>query len=278
LKKKNPLKIFTINIFFIIACFFALLPILYAFSLSLNANSSILSSDFSFIPKVLSLKNYKAVFVEKPVIMWFLNTFSLAFFTVILSLSVSIPAAYMFSEFSFKGKKPIIRILILLYSFPSILSMFAIYKLLSNLNLINTRIGLVIVYTGTMAIFGLINMKGYFDTIPNEIEDAARLDGASDFMVVRKIIIPLARPSIIVTGIQVLIYVWNEYIFAINFMTGSDKFTLASGLYTMQATEKSGSWAVFSAASIVISIPILTIFFLSQKYMISGLTSGGVKG
>ena len=278
MKKKNPFKIFSINFFFIIACFLALVPILYAFSLSLNANSSILSSDFSFIPKVFSLKNYKAVFVEKPVIIWFLNTFCLAFFTVVLALSVSIPAAYMFSEFSFKGRKSIIRILILLYSFPSILSMLAIYKLLSNFNLINTRIGLIIVYTGTMSIFGLINMKGYFDTIPNEIEEAARLDGASDFMVVRKIIIPLARPSIIVTAIQVLIYVWNEYIFAVNFMTGADKFTLASGLYTMQATEKSGSWAVFSAASIVISIPILTIFFLTQKYMVSGLTSGGVKG
>jgi len=278
LKKKNPLKIFSINLFFIIACFLALLPILYAFSLSLNANSSILSSDFSFIPKILSLKNYKAVFVDKPVLLWFSNTFYLAFFTVLLALSVSIPAAYMFSEFSFKGRKAILRILILLYSFPSILSMFAIYKLLSNLDLVNTRIGLIFVYTGTMAIFGLINMKGYFDTIPVEIEEAARMDGASDFTVVRKIIIPLARPSIIVTAIQVLIYVWNEYIFAVNFMTGSDKFTLASGLYAMQATEKSGSWAVFSAASIVISIPILTIFFLTQKYMVSGLTSGGVKG
>ena len=129
-----------------------------------------------------------------------------------------------------------------------------------------------------MSVFALWNMKGYFDTIPVEIEEAAKIDGCSDFDIVVKIVTPLARTSLIVTGTMVLNYVWNEYIFSINFLTGSSNETLASGLYSLQATEMSGSWPVFSAAAILVSLPVLMIFFLSQKYMTSGLTSGGVKG
>ena len=149
---------------------------------------------------------------------------------------------------------------------------------MSSLHLINTRLGLIIIYAGTMSVFALWNMKGYFDTIPVEIEEAAKIDGCSDFEIVVKIVTPLARPSLIVTGTMVLNYVWNEYIFSINFLTGSINETLASGLYSLQATEMSGSWPVFSAAAILVSLPVLMIFFLSQKYMTSGLTSGGVKG
>ena len=149
---------------------------------------------------------------------------------------------------------------------------------MSSLHLINTRLGLIIIYAGTMSVFALWNMKGYFDTIPVEIEEAAKIDGCSDFEIVVKIVTPLARPSLIVTGTMVLNYVWNEYIFSINFLTGSSNETLASGLYSLQATEMSGSWPVFSAAAILVSLPVLMIFFLSQKYMTSGLTSGGVKG
>jgi arabinogalactan oligomer/maltooligosaccharide transport system permease protein len=129
-----------------------------------------------------------------------------------------------------------------------------------------------------MAIFGVLNMKGYFDSVPADIEEAAAIDGASAWQTVTKILMPLAKPSIIVTGVMVLIYVWNEYIYAITFMTGEHNYTLAAGLYSLQATEMSGSWPVFAAASIVISLPILIIFFLTQKHMTSGLTAGGVKG
>ena len=129
-----------------------------------------------------------------------------------------------------------------------------------------------------MAVFALWNMKGYFDTIPTEIEEAAMIDGASPVQIVTKIVLPLAKPTIAVTAMMVLVYVWNEYIFAVNFMTGSDTYTLAAGLYSLQATEMSGSWPVFAAASIVVSIPILIVFFALQKNMTTGLTSGGVKG
>mgnify|MGYP003413733276 FL=1 len=267
-----------LNLFFVLACLMALIPILYALSISFTKDASLLSKDFSFIPKKFTLDNYKAVFTEEPVPLWFWNSIFLAFATICLSLCTAVPASYVFSRWKFHGRKGILKILLLLYSFPSILSMFAIYKMMSSLHLINTRLGLIIIYAGTMSVFALWNMKGYFDTIPVEIEEAAKIDGCSDFEIVVKIVTPLARPSLIVTGTMVLNYVWNEYIFSINFLTGSSNETLASGLYSLQATEMSGSWPVFSAAAILVSLPVLMIFFLSQKYMTSGLTSGGVKG
>lgn len=267
-----------VNLFFIILCFFILVPVLYALSVSLNADNSLLSSDFSFLPKRLTLQNYRAVFVEKPILLWLKNSLILAGATLVISLGTGIPAAYVFSRKRFPGRKAVLKMLILLYAFPSLLSMTALYKLLVPLELINTRTGLIIVYTGTMAVFALWNMKGYFDTIPVEIEEAARIDGATPLQLVRKIVLPLAKPTIAVTVMMVLIYVWNEYIFAINFMLGSDTYTLAAGLYSLQATEMSGSWPVFAAASITVSVPILIIFFLLQKNMAAGLTSGGVKG
>lgn len=267
-----------LHIFFIVLCFATLVPILYALSVSLNAENSLLSSDFRFIPKQFTLDNYKAVFTEQSVMLWFKNSMILAVCTVVISLGAAIPAAYVFSRKRFAGRGAILEILLLLYSFPSVLSMFAIYKLLSPLGLVNSRIGLILVYTGTMAVFGLWNMKGYFDTIPIEIEEAASIDGASSFQLVTKIVLPLAKPSILVTAVMILIYVWNEYLFAITFMTGAENYTLAAGLYSLQATEISGSWPVFAAASLVVSAPILIIFFAVQRHMTSGLTAGGVKG
>lgn len=267
-----------LNLFFIACCFLALLPILYALSVSLDARGSLLSSSFSFIPKELTLKHYAHVFSEEPVPVWFLNTMLLTAATVALAMGTAVPAAYVFSRRRFAGRAAVLRALLLLYSFPSILSMFAIYRLMSALGLVNTHIGLIVIYAGTMSVFALLNMKGYFDAIPVEIEDAGRIDGCGDRKIVTKIVLPLARPTLIVTGVMIVNFVWNEYIFSINFLTGSDRMTLASGLYSLQATETSGSWPVFAAASLVVSFPVLVIFFLSQRHMVSGLTSGGVKG
>ncbi len=267
-----------LNLFFIALCFVTLIPILYALSVSLSGTNSLLSSDFTFIPKDFTLKNYIAVFTGEDILTWFKNSIFLAGATVALSLLVAIPAAYCFSRRRFPGRRMILRWLVLLNSFPAILSMFAVYRLLRPMGLINHRLGLMIIYTGTMAVFSLWNMKGYFDTIPVDIEEAAQIDGADAVQVVTKIVLPLARPSIIVTALMVLIYVWNEYIYATTFMTGEQNYTLAAGLYALQATEMSGSWPVFAAASITVSVPVLIIFFMCQKHMTSGLTAGGVKG
>jgi len=275
---KEAAALTALNVFFIVVCFITLIPILYAVSVSLSGGGSLLSSDFSFIPKDLSLTNYKEVLFGEDIALWLKNTVLLAVSTVSLSLVFAVPAAYCFSRRSFAGRKFVLKCLVLLNSFPAILSMFAIYRLLRPLGLVNSRAGLILVYTGTMAVFSLWNTKGYFDTIPVEIEEAARMDGANDMQVVMKIVLPLAKPSIITTALQVLIYVWNEYIYATTFMTGESKYTLAAGLNSLQATEMTGSWPVFAAAAISVSLPVLIIFFMCQKYMSSGLTAGGVKG
>ena len=277
-KTRQRIGLIVLNLFFILFCFITLVPILYALSVSLNGDNSLLSSDFSFIPKNFTMANYRAVFVEEPIMLWLKNSLILAVVTLLISLGTGIPAAYVFSRKKFRGRRPILKALILLYAFPSLLSMTALYKLMSPMGLINTKLGLIIVYTGTEAVFALWNMKGYFDTIPYEIEEAAMIDGASPLQIVIRIVLPLAKPTIAVTAMMVLIYVWNEYIFAVNFMTGQDTYTLAAGLYSLQATEMSGNWPIFAAASIVVSIPILIVFFALQRNMTTGLTSGGVKG
>ncbi len=248
-KRKQQVKLAVVNLVLMLVCIVTFVPILYAFSVSINEQNSLLSSDFSFIPKEVTLENYRKVFTEEPVVLWFRNSLFLAVSTVMISLGTGIPAAYIFSRRRFPGRNAILQMLILLYAFPSLLSMTALYKLLSPMGLINTKTGLIIVYTGTMAVFALWNMKGYFDTIPIEIEEAAMIDGASPLQIVRRIVLPLAKPTVAVTAMMVLIYVWNEYIFAINFMTGENTYTLAAGLYSLQANETSGSWPVFSAAS-----------------------------
>lgn len=275
---KKRIELAVINLFFIVICLVVLIPVLYALSVSLNADNSLLSSNFSFIPRRFTFGNYIAVFTEEPVLLWTKNSLIMAAVTLLFSLGTGIPAAYMFSRRRFFGRDLILRMLVLLYAFPSLLSMTALYKLLMPLGLINTRIGLINVYTGTMAVFALWNMKGYFDTIPTEIEEAAAIDGADTMQLVTKVVLPLAKPTIAVTAMMVLIFVWNEYIFAINFMTGTQTYTLAAGLYSLQATEMQGSWPVFAAASLVVSVPILIVFFALQRNMTTGLTAGGVKG
>jgi len=267
-----------LNIFFIALCFGVLIPILYAFSVSLNAQDSLIGADFRFIPRDFTLEHYRAVLFDYPVLLWLSNTVILAFSSVFISMLVAIPGAYSLSRLRFKGSRPIVKSLIMLHSFPAILSMFALFRLLMPLGLINTRTGLIIIYVGTMSIFGLLNMKGYFDSIPSDIEEAAQIDGANKRQTVMLILLPLAKPAIVVTCMMVLIFVWNEYIFAITFMTGASNYTLSVGLFSLQATEMAGSWPVFAAASITISLPVLVVFFAVQRYMVSGLTAGGVKG
>ena len=276
--RRQKIKLTLLHTFFIFICTLGLIPILYALSLSLSGNDSALSSDFSFIPKKLTLKNYTSILTEEPFLVWLKNSVVLSIGTMILVMIFSVIAAYAFSRYRFKGRIPALKMLILLNAFPQILSMFAIFRLFKNMNLLNSQSGLIIIYAGSMCIFSIWNMKGYFDTIPYDIEEACKIDGASDLQLLGKIVLPLARPAIIVTSVMVLIFVWNEYLFATTFLLNEKSYSLAGGLYQLQANDYSRNWPLFSAAAILVCIPILIIFFCIQKYMVSGLTAGGVKG
>jgi ABC-type maltose transport systems, permease component len=276
-KTRRSVCLLITNLLFIILCIAVLIPIFYALSVSLSDGNDIISSRFSFIPKHLSLENYRTVLFQMPFFLWLKNSLVLAFFTVLISVAIAVFAAYACARYRFKGRKSLMYLLLLLNAFPSILSMFALYRLLRITGLMNSYAGLTLIYTGSMTIFSLWNMKGYFDTIPVDIEQAARIDGATDSIIIREIILPLAKPTIIVTAVLVLLSVWNDYIFAINFLSGAEKYTLAVGLYSLQATDYTRNWPLFSAASLLASLPALIIFFLIQRHMRSGLTAGGVK-
>lgn len=277
-KSETRLKLLFLNIFFIVICIIALIPVAYAVTLSFSGSGGALSDGMSLIPKNFTLNNYREILFEKPFLTWLKNSLELSIGTIVIAIGFAIMAAYAFSRYRFKGKNTVLQMLLLLNAFPQILSMFAIFRVFKKLNLLNNGIGLIIIYAGSMCIFSIWNLKGYFDTIPIEIEEASKIDGASDLHILRKIIFPLAMPAIIVTSVMVLIFVWNEYLFATTFMLSEDSYTLAGGLYQLQANDYSRNWSVFTAASVLVSIPILVIFFCIQKHMVSGLTSGGVKG
>lgn len=277
-KVKNWLQLGALHIFYILLCFLSLVPILYALQLSFSGSGGALSSGLSILPQDFTLDNYRRIITEKPFLRWFSNSAVLAVLTMVIALGFAVAAAYAFSRYRFRGRNGILKLLLLLNAFPQILSMFALFRLLKEMHMLDTKLGLVMIYAGSMCIFSVWNMKGYFDTIPTEIEEASKIDGASDFQLLRKIVMPLALPAIIVTAVMVLIFVWNEYLFSTTFLLNENSYTLAGGLYQLQSDDYSRSWSMFAAAAILVSLPVLVIFFCIQKYMVSGLTAGGVKG
>lgn len=277
-KVKNWLQLGALHIFYILLCFLSLVPILYALQLSFSGSGGALSSGLSILPQDFTLDNYRRIITEKPFLRWFSNSAVLAVLTMVIAIGFAVVAAYAFSRYRFRGRTGILKVLLLLNAFPQILSMFALFRLLKEMHMLDTKLGLVIIYAGSMCIFSIWNMKGYFDTIPTEIEEASKIDGASDFQLLWKIVMPLALPAIIVTAVMVLIFVWNEYLFSTTFLLNENSYTLAGGLYQLQSNDYSRSWSMFAAAAILVSLPVLVIFFCIQKYMVSGLTAGGVKG
>lgn len=275
---KQKLHLFFLNLLLSFVCLLALIPILYSFILSISSGRGALITGFSGILHGFTLENYREILVEEPFLKWLVNSVVLSIGTMIIAMGTSVSASYAFSRFQFAGKKSAMQLLLLLNAFPQILSMLAIFRLFRLMNLLDSHIGLIFIYAGSMCIFGIWNMKGYFDSIPIEIEEASKIDGASNLQLILRIILPLARPAIIVTAVMILIFVWNEYLFATTFMLKEESYTLAGGLYQLQANDYSRSWPLFSAAAMLVSVPILIIFFIIQKYMVSGLTAGGVKG
>lgn len=277
-KARRMMGLFGLEVLFFILCSITLIPILYAVSLSFSTGSTALGSGISFLPEKMTLQNYRVILMEEPFLLWLKNSAILSIGTMVVAMATAVTAAYAFSRYRFRGRSGVLKLLLILNAFPQILSMFAIFRLFKTFHLLNSYVGLVIVYAGSMCIFSIWNMKGYFDTIPVEIEEAARIDGAGGGKILTSIVLPLARPAIIVTGVMVLIYVWNEYLFSTTFMMSPDSYTLAAGLYQLQSGDYSRSWPLFATASILVSVPILIVFFCIQKYMVSGLTAGGVKG
>ena len=278
LRTETVVKGIVLNSIYILLCLTALLPIFYALIVSFGGKSAVLSGSLSILPKDPTLENYRTILIDEPFLLWLKNSLLLSVGTILVAMTCAIPAAYAASRWRFKGRKTLLRSLLILNAFPQVLSLFALFRVLKITGMLNSHMGLIIIYAGSMCVFAIWNMKGYFDTIPIEIEEASKTDGASDLQTIRRIIMPLARPAIIVTCVMVLITVWNEYLFSTTFLLDSSTYSLAGGLYQLQSNDYSRNWSMFSAASILTSVPLVLVFFKIQKYMAFGLTAGGVKG
>ena len=242
LRTETAVKGIVLNSIYILLCLTALLPIFYALIVSFGGKSAVLSGSLSILPEDPTLENYRTILIDEPFLLWLKNSLLLSVGTILVAMTCAIPAAYAASRWRFKGRKTLLRSLLILNAFPQVLSLFALFRVLKITGMLNSCMGLIIIYAGSMCVFAIWNMKGYFDTIPIEIEEAAKTDGASDLQTIRRIIMPLARPAIIVTCVMVLITVWNEYLFSTTFLLDSSTYSLAGGLYQLQSNDYSRNW------------------------------------
>lgn len=279
-KNKKYLKCLFAYIVLLAAMFMAVLPILWVFSASINNTNTLLSTDLRLLPASITFEHYgRVIFGENSnFLLWFKNSSMVAVSTALLSLVVGTTAGYAYSRYRFKGRKFALNMFLLLNAFPNVLSIVAYLKILSALGLINKLLGLVLVYTGGQLVFTIWNLKGYFDTIPYEIEEASLIDGASMTHIFLKIILPLSKPALAVTAMFSFLAGWNEYIIAATFTNNTDIFTLPVGLWSLQNMGNyAQDWPLFAAGSLIVALPVMAVFLILQKSLVSGLTLGSSK-
>jgi arabinogalactan oligomer/maltooligosaccharide transport system permease protein len=208
---------------------------------------------------------------------WLGNSVFIAIITTIVGLILASTTAYAFSRFEFKGKKGLLFSFLLTQMFPGAILIVPLYNIIKNMGLLNTYTGLLIAYSTISLPFCVWMLKSFFDTIPKSLEEAAMIDGLTSFGTFWRIILPLSLPGLAVTAFFSFITAWNEFMFALTFMSTTDHYTLPVGLRTF-VFEFNTDWNYMAAGAIIVSLPVLIFFFIAQRYLVSGLTTGGVKG
>lgn len=275
--RRSKLKIFLTYAILIIVTGITIYPVLWVVKVAFGGRS-LLSTSLSLIPEHISLDNFRVVFSQKPFLIWLRNSIIVSFVTTISSLFLATTAAYAFSRFKFPGQRKGMLSLLITQMFPGVLMIIPQFILISKvLHLYGSLIGLVIIYSTTALPFSIWVLKGYFDTIPISLEESATIDGASRGRIFWQIILPLSKPSIAITGLFSFMTAWNEFILAATFLDDEMKYTLPIGLREMVG-EFGAEWGNFAASSILVAIPVVFLFMLFQKFLVSGLTAGSVKG
>jgi len=229
-------------------------------------------------PAHVSAANFVSLFRDQPFARWLLNSVVVAGMTTLLGVTLACTAAYAFSRFRFPGRRVGLMAFLVSQMFPGTLMLIPLFIILVQwLKLGSTFTGLVLIYTVTAIPFCVWMMKGYFDTIPKELEESALIDGASQATIFFRIILPLAKPAVAVTALFSFMTGWNEFIQAATFMNREDMYTGPVGLRFFVGGF-SQQWGYFAAGSIIAAIPVMALFLFLQKYLISGLTAGAVKG
>ena len=259
-----------------------LYPVLWVVRMALSPTQSF-ASGLSPIPSDVTLANFKDVVGHHDVAgtwvfghqLW--NSLIIATATAVVGVALATSAAYAFSRFRFPGAKLGMGALLVTQMFPATMMMIPLYILLDKLGLLDSQFGLVLVYATTSIPFSTWMLKGYFDTIPIELEEAARMDGASTSKIFFSIILPLARPAIAITALFSFMTAWNEFILAAKLMNSETSYTLPVVLQGYVGA-KSTAWGHFAAGAILVSLPVMALFFALQKHLVGGLTAGSVKG
>jgi len=229
-------------------------------------------------PARWSGSNFVSVMTDQPFATWVFNSAVIAAATTLVGVALACTAAYAFSRFKFPGRRTGMMAFLVSQMFPGTLTLIPLYIILVQwLGLGGSRLGLVIVYATTSIPFSVWMLKGYFDTIPKELEEAAVIEGAGPGTIFWRIVMPLAKPAIAITALFSFMTAWNEFILAATFMSQEDMYTAPVGLKFFVGGFQQ-QWGYFAAGSIIVSVPVVFLFLYLQKYLVSGLTAGSVKG
>lgn len=264
------------NAFLTSACLMTIYPVLWVFKMALSPVQGFDLSTNPF-PSDPTLENFRSVLFDRPFFVWLLNSTVVSVATTLLGVFLACTSAYALSRFRFPGRSAAMLSFLVTQMFPGVLMMIPLYLIMDTLGLLDQLLGLVLVYSTTAIPFCVWMLKGYFDTIPKELEESAVMDGASTALVFWRIILPLSLPAVAVTALFSFMTAWNEFILAAVFMNKETSYTLPVGL-RMMVGQFASDWGHFAAGAVLVSLPVVALFFALQKQLVGGLTAGSVKG
>ncbi|MFD9338443.1 sugar ABC transporter permease [Streptomyces sp. NPDC060028] len=272
--RRAPLASVALHATLIVASVIAVFPVLWVLLTSLKPAKQAISTDFVKDP---TLENYRYLVESTSFFTWFGNSVLVAGITTVLGVFIAATTGYAVSRFKFPGMKPLMWTLLITQMFPMAILIVPLYNLMGQLGLLNQPLGLIVTYLTIAVPFCAWMMKGFFDTIPVEIDESGRVDGLNPFGTFWRLILPLAKPGLAVTGFYSFITAWGEVAYASAFMVGDENLTLAGGLQTF-VTQYTANWGPMTAASVVIAIPAALFFVFAQRHLVAGMTAGATKG
>ncbi len=256
---------------------FSIYPILVVFSISLRPGDRLLSKSLAIIPHNYTFQTYVDLFVHQPFLRWMMNSLIISVAVTVFAVSLAATAGYAFSRYAFKLRDASMMGLIMTQMFPVTMLLLPLFIMLIHIGAYDSYWGLIIAYSATALPFTVWQMKGYYDTIPFSLEEAATIDGAGPLVTFYRVILPLALPALAITALFSFMTAWSEYLVAAVLIQDQDLFTLPMGL-KMFSSNMEVAWGLYSAGAIVVSIPVVILFLSLSRWLVSGLTLGSVKG